>query len=123
MNGNSIFLDTNIVLYLLNGDKTLIPLLQNKQLSVSFITQLELLSYKGITETDKIIINKFLSECVIADINNSIKESTIEIRKNSNLKLPDCIIIATAMYLKMPLITADKQFKKVNHADLIIYEK
>ncbi|KAF0139237.1 MAG: PilT protein domain protein [Ignavibacteria bacterium] len=123
MNGNSIFLDTNIVLYLLGGDKTLIQILEDKRLTISFITQLELLSYKGISSADYIIINKFLSECVIVDINNVIKEKTVELRKNNNLKLPDCIIIASAMYLKMPLITADKQFRKINGADLIIYEK
>ena len=41
MNGNNILLDSNIVLYLLNGEKTLIPLLEEKQLYVSFITQIE----------------------------------------------------------------------------------
>lgn len=30
MSGNSILLDTNIILYLLNGEETLIPLLEEK---------------------------------------------------------------------------------------------
>jgi len=30
MNGNKLFFDTNIVLYLLNGDQTLAELLNNK---------------------------------------------------------------------------------------------
>jgi predicted nucleic acid-binding protein len=37
MNGNNILLDTNIVLYLLNGEDTLIPLLEEKNLYLSFI--------------------------------------------------------------------------------------
>ena len=77
MNGNSILLDTNIVLYLLNGDQTLIPLLENKQLIVSFITELELLSYKGIKSEDQAILKEFLSECLIVDINQLIKENTV----------------------------------------------
>lgn len=56
-------------------------------------------------------------------MNNDIKEITIEIRKKSGLKLPDCIIIASARYLHIAVITADKQFKKVDDADLIFYEK
>ena len=92
MNGNSILLDTNIVLYLLNGDKTLIPLLENKRLFVSFITEIELLSYKGIKDKDQAILKEFLSECLIVDINQLIKENTVEIRKKYSLKLPDCII-------------------------------
>ena len=122
MNGNSILLDTNIVLYLLNGDKTLIPLLQNKQLVVSFITQLELLSYKGISGQDQLKIKEFLSECIIVDINTIIKEITIDIRIKTSLKLPDCIIIASSLYLNIPIISADKQFKKVENADLILYQ-
>lgn len=65
MNGNNIILDSNIVLYLLNGDQTLIPLLENRKIYLSFITQLELLGYKGITAEDQEKINQFLSECVI----------------------------------------------------------
>lgn len=54
MNGNSILLDTNIVLYLLNGEETLIPLLEEKNLFLSFITQLELLGGKYL-KTDDIL--------------------------------------------------------------------
>ena len=123
MNGNSILLDTNIVLYLLNGDKTLIPLLENKQLFVSFITEIELLSYKGIKAKDQTILKEFLSECLIIDINQLIKENTVEIRKKYSLKLPDCIIIATSLYLNIPIISADKEFSKAEIADLVLYQK
>ena len=123
MNGNSILLDTNIVLYLLNGDKTLIPLLENKQLFVSFITEIELLSYKGIKAKDQTILKEFLSECLIIDINQLIKENAVEIRKKYSLKLPDCIIIATSLYLNIPIISADKEFSKAEIADLVLYQK
>ena len=123
MNGNSILLDTNIVLYLLNGDKTLIPLLENKQLFVSFITEIELLSYKGIKAKDQTILKEFLSECLIVDINQLIKENTVEIRKKYSLKLPDCIILATSLYLNIPIISADKEFSKAENADLVLYQK
>ena len=45
MSGNKIFLDTNILLYLLAGDETIAELLNGKQFYISFITQLELLGY------------------------------------------------------------------------------
>ena len=50
MNGNSVLLDTNIVLYLLGGDKVLAELLNQKKLYLSFISQLELLGFRGITQ-------------------------------------------------------------------------
>ena len=45
MSGNKLVLDTNIVLYLLAGDKTVAEFLQDKQGYVSVITELELIGY------------------------------------------------------------------------------
>lgn len=53
MNGTSVLLDTNIVLYLLSGDEVLADMLFNKKLNVSFITQLELLGYQSISKREK----------------------------------------------------------------------
>jgi predicted nucleic acid-binding protein len=72
MNGNKLFLDTNIILYLLNGDKTLAELLNNKQLYISVITELELLAYKGITASEEKIIYDFVAQCKTININNAI---------------------------------------------------
>lgn len=46
MSGNSIFLDTNILLYLLNGDETISVLLKDRNIVISFISEMELLSLK-----------------------------------------------------------------------------
>ena len=110
MSGNSLFLDTNIILYLLNGDETLAELLDEKQLYISVITELELLAYKGITTEEDIIIKDFVSQCKTININSYIKQETIRIRKTFNMKLPDSIIIATAIYLDLPIITSDIEF-------------
>ena len=123
MSGNSLLLDTNVILYFLSGDRTLIPILSEKNLFVSFITQLELLSYKEITKTDIKNITKFLSECTIIDINTHIKDSAVNIKRKYSLKLPDSIIIATGMYLKIPILSADTQFKIVEESNLIFYQK
>lgn len=122
MNGNKLFLDTNIILYLLNGDKTLAELLNNKQLYISVITELELLAYKGITASEEKIIYDFVAQCKTININNAIQQETIRLRKIYNTKLPDSIIIATALYLDLPLITSDVEFKKVDELMMIHYE-
>jgi predicted nucleic acid-binding protein len=123
MNGNNLLLDTNIVLYLLNGEETLIPLLEEKNLYLSFISQLELLSAKYLIQEDISKITQFISECTIIDITQEIKDITIKLRKQYSLKLPDCIIAATSLWLNMPLITADSHFKKVDTIDLIYFER
>lgn len=124
MNGNSLLIDTNIILYLLSGEETLIPILDEKQLFISFITQLELLSYSGITESDQAILKSFIKECKIIDIPYEIKKQSIALRKKFNVKLPDAIVAATSIYINSPLVTADKGFRKMDSdIDLIFYER
>lgn len=56
MNENKFLLDTNIILYLLNGDETLAKLLNEKQLYITVITELELFAFKGITAKEEKIV-------------------------------------------------------------------
>ncbi len=88
MNGNKFVLDTNAVLYILAGDLTLSDFLFEKELFISVITEIELLSYKNIAAKEKQEIKDFLKEFIIVNINNDIKEKTIEVKKNANIKLP-----------------------------------
>lgn len=69
MSGNSFLLDTNIVLYLLTGNSTVAEIVDGSQCYISFITQLELLGYKGISSKEQQKIKAFLAECIIVDIN------------------------------------------------------
>ena len=122
MSGNSVVLDTNIVLYLLNGDKILSQLLFQKKLYLSFITQLELLGFRGITNHQQKEISKFISDCIVIDINDDIKSEVIDLRKKHNLKLPDSIILATARFLSLPLIASDIDFEAIQTTEIIIYK-
>jgi predicted nucleic acid-binding protein len=122
MNGNSVILDTIIVLYLLNGDQVLSELFNRKKLYLSFISQLELLGFRGITAKQYTELSKFIQECIVIDINEEIKKEVISLRKNSKLKLPDSIVLATARFLSLPLITSDQVFKSIPFTEIIIYE-
>ena len=122
MSGNKLFLDTNIILYLLDGDETLAKLLHEKQLYISVITELELLSFKDITLKEEKIIREFVTQCKVTHLNDVIKQECIRIRKTYGTKLPDSIIMATSLYLDLPLITSDAEFKKVDEITLIYYK-
>lgn len=102
MNGSRIFVDTNILLYFLNGDLEVIDMISDKDISISFITELELLSFPRLSDKDEKTIKGLLKNFTILDINPEIKRLTIELRKKSNLKLPDSIIAATAYINKLP---------------------
>ncbi|MDB4919989.1 type II toxin-antitoxin system VapC family toxin [Mucilaginibacter sp.] len=121
MNGKEILVDTNIILYLLDGSDTLEEVLQGKNIYISFITELELISFKGITERQEKQITELLSDCSIIQMNKLIKEKYIELRKKYRLKLADAVIAASSIIFDMPLITADSDFKKIDKLKLITY--
>ena len=123
MSGNRLLLDTNTILYVLNGNETLATFLNEKELYVSVITELELLSYKRITSKEIRIVSDFLAQVNIVNITDEVKSATIDLRRKSNLKLPDSIIIATGIWLNIPVISSDLDFTKVEEADIISYER
>jgi len=84
---------------------------------------LELLGSRYLKPDDIIKIRQFISECTVIDITPGIKDFAISIRQNFTVKLPDCIIVATSLWLNMPLITADQDFKKIDIADLIYFKR
>jgi predicted nucleic acid-binding protein len=123
MNGTDLLLDTNTILYFLSGDETISEFISGRKLFISIITELELLSYQKLTTKELKILNAFLSEIQIENINEEIKHTTIQLRRNTKLKLPDSIIAATAIALQLPLLSADKQLATVKGLDLILFEK
>ena len=123
MNGTRYLIDTNIAIYLLAGDQKIAELLDENQIFISFITELELLSFKELTSSEKTIIKEFLNDVVIIDINKKIKDLTIKFRENNSLKLPDAIIAATAQFLDIPLMTADQQFKNIEDPQILLYNQ
>jgi predicted nucleic acid-binding protein len=123
MSGSKFLLDTNAVLYILGGDRALAELLYNEELYISIISEMELLSYKNITVKERQQIKSFLSDFVIVNISEAIKERAIEIKKGSHLKLPDSIIAATAIESNIPLVTSDRQFRTLTDINLLYYEK
>ena len=117
MNGINFLADTNALIYLLNGNSCMNLYLQ-KTLAFSVISEMELLSYSGITETEENCIKSLLNDCEEISLTSEIKNKTIELRKKYKIKLPDAIVAASAIIKKIPLITADKGFKQITELDL-----
>ncbi len=112
-------LDTNAIIYLLKGKTKSLPFTEDDKILISFITKIELLSYKTTSINEEANIQKLLRHYKILLIDDNLIDKTIAIRKNHGLKLPDSIIVATAMQEKAILVTSDKQIVKKG-ADLNI---
>ncbi|MCH2451413.1 MAG: type II toxin-antitoxin system VapC family toxin [Gracilimonas sp.] len=117
-----MLLYTNVILYFLSGDETLISLFEDRNLVISIITEIELLGYVGVDANELKQTEKFLQNCTVINLNTDIKNKAITIRRKYSLKLPDFVILATANSMDIPLITADHDFKKVKSANSILYE-
>lgn len=122
MNGSSLLIDTNIALYLFNGDRTVASLLDGRNIYLSFISEIELLGFPGITSEQRVVAREFIADSIVVDLNDSIKKATIDLRVKYNLKIPDAIIAASALYLNLPLISADKVFEKISELQFVKYE-
>ncbi|WP_109830628.1 type II toxin-antitoxin system VapC family toxin [Reichenbachiella versicolor] len=121
MIGNKLFVDTNILIYLLNGDPEITQILDGKQLVISVITELELLAVPNITVQETKTIEELIGDCQVLNINSGVKKLAVEFRKSRKLKLPDAIVAASSYYSKLPLLTADKAFGKIEELDVVIY--
>lgn len=122
MNGNKALIDTNILLYFLKGVDNVKPFFDNHIIYFSFITELEVLSFSDLVESQRYAIKKYLSRHNIVGYSNEIRDLTIKIRIDRNLKLPDAIIAATALHYDLFIITADKKFRQVDDLRCLYYD-
>ena len=96
--------DTNTTIYYLQqqfpkaAEKFMDDVLKESQPCMSAITEIELLCWKTPTEKDDEVLNNFINDSVIIELERPVKLKAAEIRKrHKKIKLPDAIIAATAV--------------------------
>ena len=125
MNGKyKYLLDSNIIIYHLNGEKTATDFLIEHldKCAISRITYIEVLSYP-FNDDDFKIVKDFLESFMIIDTNKEISNQSILNRRLKKIKLPDNIIAATAQVNNLVLVTRNvKDFNALNIKLLNIFE-
>ena len=103
----SSVVDTNIAINKLRGllDD---PLLEGKVL-VSVFTKIELLSFPGITVLEEAEIQALIANFTIVPFEQQVKDETIRLRRTMRLRLPDAIVLATAVVTRAELLTNDRE--------------
>ncbi len=122
MNGDSLVVDTNIVIYHLKGDRTIEALLEGKTVYLSFISKIELLGFKKLNEREQALINDFISHTRVIQSNGIIEDLAIKLRFRHTVKVPDAIVAATALFLEVPLLTADKDIARLEDVPSIFFQ-
>jgi len=121
MNGIKYLADTNCFIYLLDENPLILPFADDIW-AFSYITEIELLSKKGMTKIEDALVKEMLNNCFKINHSQTITDIVIDIRRKNHIKLPDAIIAASAKLLQLPLITADKGFASVPDIDCIILD-
>lgn len=121
MNGKNVVLDTNILLYFLNGDFNVSHFFSEYDPIISFVTELELLSAPELSHNEKLLIQDLLSDITVVKYSEKHKDDIINLRKKKKIKLPDAIIASLAITLSLPFVTADNALKNIQELDLIFY--
>lgn len=118
--------DTNTVIYYLqqqfppSAEKFMDELIGQTRPVISAITEIELLCWKSENQNDLKILQSFINDALVIELEQPIKFKTADIRKKHKVKLPDAIIAATALVYELILISRNVvDFKKIERLELI----
>ena len=118
MNGERYLLNTNAIIALLQGKLRLVQRLQTASwVGISIISQLEFLAFTALAESAYQAFNQFLQRVEIIGLSSDqprLIEQIITVRQQYRLKLPDAVIVATAVRAKATLLTADQQLQNLS---------
>ena len=110
-------LDTNILIYMLEGRGTINKTLNNlyrEYFFISVVSCFECLEGAK-NKKDHILIEQFLKTFVPLDLNFNTMKTALDLYKKSQrrIKFKDLLIAGTAFEENLTLVTADKDFKKI----------
>jgi predicted nucleic acid-binding protein len=113
-------LDTNAVIFFIAGGNVvpakLEKLFDKSELFISIIAEIELFAKPDLPPDEEAGLRTFLTNNVtVVDIDHGIKKMTIMLRRTTKIKLPDCIIAATAIVLNAVLLTNDDELLKFTY--------
>ena len=118
-------LDTNAIIYYLDEDPTVVPLLdpllgQDIAIFVSVVTELELLSHPGLTEEDMAEMQQLLTSVVIFPLESRLAQLAAALRRQYHLKTPDSVVAATALLTRTTLVTRNvRDFQGIDGLSLL----
>ena len=118
-----LLLDTNAILEIFKGRPSIAALLKDaeKEVCVSVITRMELLSFHGITPEQEKQIRDFLDAVFIVPLNADVEDTAIQLRRATRLKMPDAIVAASAAVSKAVLVTYDRELVNTVFTGLVTH--
>ena len=111
-------IDTNILIAYLNGEDLVVNTITNwkensRALFVSSITRGEVLALPRLSSDDITKIKLFLAAFISIQLDDTLAEASALLCRKYRLSLPDAAIAASAIMHSVPLVTRDRQFRKI----------
>lgn len=100
--------DSNIALYHLRDE--LADPLPETDILISVVTEIERLGFQGISVIEETDIRALIASLKVVPLEEAIKEETLRLRRTLRLRLPDAIVLATAVVTGSELLTNDRDF-------------
>jgi len=119
-----MILDTNILIAYFNGEVDVVKTISEwKQsgriLFISSLSTAETLALPSITPIDADKIRAFLKNFLSIPFDDTIAETAVLLKRTYQLELPDAVIAATSLTRGLPLVTRDRQFRKIREITVI----
>jgi predicted nucleic acid-binding protein len=122
MSGNRLLLDTNILIYLSKKELNLEDFASKDDvLYISVITLMEAKGYLFSNKKEEAIIDALCNNLIKVYVTDEVIETVITLRKKHKIKLPDAIILSTAIKNNLKLITRNsKDFEAADPNNLVV---
>lgn len=117
-------IDTNILIAFLNAEPGATTALSEwkqtgQTLFVSSVSVAEVLAFSQLTASELEKLRAFFKNFVSVPFDDIVAEEAALIRRKYNFEIPDAGIAATAMLYRTPLVTRDRQFKRIEEITII----
>jgi len=118
MTENRFVLYTNAVIFLTTKGNAISSGLQDElnkaDLFISAITEIELFAKPALPPDEEEKLRAFISDRIsVIGLTGAVKNEAITLRRAIKIKLPDCIVAATAIALNAVLLTADRELLRL----------
>lgn len=110
MSGNKYLLDTCFILGFIKNNQEVLKqfgAIDIDDCYISTINRIELLGYSSLSQDDEVKIKAILNYIDCLSLDDKVEQQTIQLRKHHKIKLPDAIVLATALTHHCQLLTLD----------------
>lgn len=97
-----------------------LALLDGNRVFISVITYLEMQCKPHINAAERTRIKSMLDECQILELTPAIQRRSIAVRLTTRMKLMDAIVGASAIEMRLPVVSSDDVFTRIRETQVIV---